>query len=63
MILVFILELSGGISGYVLRNNAADMIQKKMINTMDEYKKNDTEIMKIWDNLQRTVCFKVNKTI
>ncbi|XP_057332777.1 uncharacterized protein LOC130672300 [Microplitis mediator] len=57
MILVFILELSGGISGYVLRNNAADMIESKMIKTMDEYKKNDTEIMKIWDNLQRTfVC-------
>ncbi|CAD6240763.1 GSCOCG00008896001-RA-CDS [Cotesia congregata] len=52
MVLVFILELSGGISGYVLRNNAAQMIEAKMKDNMEKYKNNETEIKMIWDDMQ-----------
>ena len=55
MVLVFILELSGGISGYVLRNQATAMIRSKMMDTMPEYKNNASEIQKVWDELQKDV--------
>lgn len=58
MVLVFILELSGGISGYVLRNNAAQMIEAKMKDNMEKYINNETEIKRIWDNMQTSVCIK-----
>ncbi|XP_011306307.1 CD63 antigen [Fopius arisanus] len=55
MVLVFILELSAGISGYVLRNEAADMIKNKMLGTMRNYAYDNTttEITLVWDNLQK----------
>jgi len=53
MVLVFILELSGGISGYVLRNRAGEVIDEKMKETMFQYSKNESEIVKAWDTLQR----------
>lgn len=49
--IVFVLELAGGISGYVLRARASTIIQGKMINTMNDYD-NSTEIKKVWDQLQ-----------
>lgn len=52
LVIVFILELAGGISGYVLRARASSIIEGKMMETMKEYK-NNTDIMQIWDNLQR----------
>lgn len=52
MVLIFILELSGGIAGYVLRNEAKDVIQEKMIDTMPKYK-NGSEIADFWDELQK----------
>ncbi|XP_076234097.1 uncharacterized protein LOC143179014 [Calliopsis andreniformis] len=52
LVIVFILELSGGISGYVLRARAGTIIESKMMDTMSIYK-NNTEIQLIWDNLQR----------
>ncbi|XP_043481938.1 CD63 antigen-like [Leptopilina heterotoma] len=51
MIVVFILELSGGISGYVLRNRAIEVIEGKMNHTMEDYGKNK-EMSIVWDNLQ-----------
>lgn len=54
MVLIFILELSAGISGYVLRNDAADLIENKMLATMKDYGQNKSkEITVVWDNLQR----------
>ncbi|XP_003704490.1 CD63 antigen [Megachile rotundata] len=51
LVLVFILELSAGISGYVLRNRASTIVEEKMIDTMQLYR-NNTEIQMVWNNLQ-----------
>lgn len=52
MVLIFILELSGGISGYVLRNRVTEVISEKMIDTMPMYAINNSEIFEAWDTLQ-----------
>ncbi|CAD1479589.1 unnamed protein product, partial [Heterotrigona itama] len=52
LVIVFILELSGGISGYVLRARASSIIQNKMRDSMQQYQ-NSSEISALWDNLQR----------
>lgn len=54
MVLVFILELAGGISGYVLRNDAQAVIEQKMYDSMPKYKEG-SEIYDMWDQLQRDV--------
>jgi len=51
LILVFILELSAGISGYVLRNQTYRLVEESLNKTMHEYA-NKTEISKIWDEIQ-----------
>ncbi|XP_076163351.1 CD63 antigen-like [Ptiloglossa arizonensis] len=51
LIIIFIMELSGGIAGYVLRDRASTVIQQKMGETMKMYH-NNTEITYIWDELQ-----------
>ncbi|KOX68753.1 hypothetical protein WN51_07246 [Melipona quadrifasciata] len=56
LVIVFILELSGGISGYVLRARASSIIQDKMKDSMQQYQ-NSSEISIVWDNLQRDVKF------
>nr|BAL70289.1 tetraspanin [Meteorus pulchricornis] len=51
LVLIFILELSAGIAGYVLRNDAYAVIESKMKSTMAGY--NDTKTYaKTWDELQ-----------
>ncbi|XP_011495693.1 PREDICTED: CD63 antigen [Ceratosolen solmsi marchali] len=52
MVLVFILELSAGISGYVLRNTASENIQEKMLETMKNYNKS-VDITEVWNKLQK----------
>lgn len=52
LVIIFIMELSGGISGYVLRARASTIIEEKMGTTMSMYGKNNTEITLIWDKLQ-----------
>lgn len=49
--IVFILELAGGISGYVLRARASTIIEEKMLHTMKDYD-NSTEIKNVWNQLQ-----------
>ncbi|XP_043283345.1 tetraspanin-12-like [Venturia canescens] len=51
MVLVFILELAGGISGYVLRNEAQEVVREKMLETLPKYQ-NGSEIFNMWDQLQ-----------
>lgn len=55
MVIIFILELSGGIAGYVLRNNAAELIGSKMHGTMSKYGHNNSEITEVWDKIQEKV--------
>jgi len=52
MITIFILELSAGISGYVLRNEAAVMLKNNLNRTMSDYT-NVTYLTKLWDEVQR----------
>jgi len=52
MITIFILELSAGISGYVLRNEAAVMLRSNLNKTMADYTKYKY-ISTLWDEVQR----------
>ncbi|PSN47125.1 hypothetical protein C0J52_14500 [Blattella germanica] len=49
--LVFVMELSGGIAGYVMRNEAMDMLKMKLNNTRFDYNSNH-ELTKLWDFMQ-----------
>ncbi|XP_025602937.2 tetraspanin-12 [Athalia rosae] len=51
MVLVFILELAGGISGYVLRSHATHVVADKMHESMARYSESK-EIALVWNNLQ-----------
>lgn len=48
------MELSGGISGYVLRARASSIIQENMLDTMKLYQ-NNSEIKSVWDTVQDEV--------
>lgn len=51
---IFLLEIIGGIMGYVMRAQVADIAETKMMDTMPKY--NDSrEIQIVWDELQRNV--------
>lgn len=54
MITIFVLELSAGISGYVLRNEAGQMLKNNLATTMKEYQ-NYTYISALWDEVQQDV--------
>ncbi|KAG4071899.1 hypothetical protein HA402_006060 [Bradysia odoriphaga] len=52
MITIFVMELSAGISGYVLRNEAAQMLRTNLERTMGDYK--DLKyIAVLWDEVQK----------
>lgn len=55
--IIFVLELAAGISGYVLRNDAQDLLEKSLKDTMAKYK-TDATISTLWDYTQRefTCC-------
>lgn len=51
---IFLLEIIGGIMGYVMRAQVETIAKHKMLDTMPKY--NDSqEIKVVWDNLQRDV--------
>lgn len=54
MITIFVLELSAGISGYVLRNEAGQMLRANLKTTMEEYK-TYAYITRLWDEVQTDV--------
>jgi CD63 antigen len=54
LLLVFILELSGGIAGYVLRNSARDFLKSKLNESMYKYE-TDRAAKEAWFVLQTTV--------
>lgn len=55
LILVFILELSAGIAGYVLRNDSYNLIDASLRESMVKYEAQDKAIQKIWDEIQTDV--------
>ncbi|XP_014205277.1 CD63 antigen [Copidosoma floridanum] len=52
MTLIFVLELAAGISGYVLRGNASEVVEHSMKEKMPSYT-NNSEIYEFWDRIQR----------
>lgn len=60
LILVFILELAAGISGYVLRNETMELVETSLRDSMQAYVHNETEAIHttvLWDSIQRNVQF------
>lgn len=60
---IFLLEIIGGIMGYVMRAQVETIAKHKMLDTMPKY--NDSqEIKVVWDNLQRDFecCGTINAT-
>ncbi|XP_011176670.1 CD63 antigen [Zeugodacus cucurbitae] len=61
--LIFILELAAGISGYVLRSDASDLLNKSLQGALKEYSEVDEKnsYTMIWDYVQTTFdCCGVN---
>jgi len=54
LLLVFILELSGGIAGYVLRDRARDFLSNKLNESMLNYNKSE-ETQELWYMMQTSV--------
>lgn len=53
LILIFVLELAAGISGYVLRNDTYKLVSSGLRNSMKQYGGNTSqEITYIWDEIQ-----------
>lgn len=60
LILIFILELAAGISGYVLRNDTRDLVSNALNSSMKSYGGNNSgEITLIWDEIQVDVSLSV----
>lgn len=54
--LIFILELAAGISGYVLRSDAENLIKGSLTESMKDYSTNNTnDVTILWDYVQRAV--------
>ncbi|SPP81515.1 CD63 antigen [Drosophila guanche] len=52
--IIFILELSAGISGYVLRNDAASLIKTSLESSLKDYNSfNQNPTTALWDDVQR----------
>ncbi|XP_017057374.1 CD63 antigen [Drosophila ficusphila] len=52
--IIFILELAAGISGYVLRNDASNLISTSLTNSLKEYNSlNQNATTQLWDDVQR----------
>ena len=54
LLLVFILELSGGIAAYVLRDRAHDFLSNKLNESMHSYNENK-ETQELWYMMQTSV--------
>ena len=54
LLVIFGMELAGGITGYVLQGDVEDMLRSTVNNSMFKYPHNK-EIMKTWDIMQHDV--------
>ncbi|XP_039478996.1 CD63 antigen [Drosophila santomea] len=51
--IIFILELAAGISGYVLRNDASNLIKNSLTYSLNQYNSdNQNATTKLWDDIQ-----------
>lgn len=62
LLIVFILELSAGVTGYILRGSTYQLLTSTIQPTMENYgnleiHKNNTQITMAWDNVQETVSY------
>lgn len=55
MVIVFILELAAGISGYVLRNDTESLIRTGLQDSMKSYIAQEKQTTYLWDHIQRGV--------
>ncbi|TDG46273.1 hypothetical protein AWZ03_007349 [Drosophila navojoa] len=62
LFIIFILELAAGISGYVLRNDAYNLIDAKLNQSMSSYSNMPVnDVTKLWDVVQRNFdCCGIN---
>lgn len=61
MVLVFVLELAGGISGYVLRSHATTIVADNMKESMAQYN-SSKDIALLWDEVQKDVILVDNSS-
>lgn len=54
MIVIFIFELSGGIAGFVLRNDANEYVKNQMNHSLKTFNESKTSHL-IWDKVQEQV--------
>ncbi|XP_055544058.1 CD63 antigen-like [Wyeomyia smithii] len=54
LVLIFILELAAGISGYVLRNDTYNLLSNTMRSSMKKYGNESEEITIIWNEIHTT---------
>ncbi|XP_052866474.1 CD63 antigen [Anopheles cruzii] len=54
LILIFVLELAAGISGYVLRNDTYELLNNALTGSMKQYREpGHADITLVWDEIQR----------
>jgi CD63 antigen len=54
LLVIFGIELAGGITGYVLQDDVEDALQSALNNSMNKYS-HEKEITKTWDIMQHDV--------
>lgn len=64
LVLIFILELAAGISGYVLNESTGKFLHDKLTKSMNDYQFNPTAenvtiVTKTWDVIQRSVSIQI----
>ncbi|XP_063221580.1 CD63 antigen-like [Bacillus rossius redtenbacheri] len=61
LVVIFILEFSAGIAGYVLRDNAETFLESKLKESINNYKQSNSTA-KVWDVMQTNFnCCGINK--
>lgn len=58
LLILFILELAGGIAAYVLRNDLKEMVNDKMTSSVDQYY-NNRNVKDAWDIIQSDVSVRL----
>jgi CD63 antigen len=54
--LIFILEIAGGVAGYIMKDDVYDMLETRMNSTLKSYNSSDI-VKKTWNIVQHDVRF------